>query len=196
MSNETGDICDVGPFRGLILSSPHVKELSQTSAGGFLSSITSRANEIASSVLATIRSQSNKSNHGNETSVDTGNSGSTGDMSAESTADTHHAVNGSYKIEENHNGIVNVDLEHQDGDHQDEDGDVDRELDSKPSFKRSSSSNKKDESQVLGMKQKYELIDLSPDARPLLVFINKRSLAQRGNSLRQRLNILLNPVQL
>ncbi|KAH0975785.1 hypothetical protein GBA52_017684 [Prunus armeniaca] len=76
-----------------------------------------------------------------------------------------------------------------------QDGDVDRKLDSKPSFKRSSSSNKKDESQVLGMKQKYELIDLSPDARPLLVFINKKSGAQRGNSLRQRLNILLNPVQ-
>ncbi|CAL9022845.1 unnamed protein product [Prunus brigantina] len=49
--------------------------------------------------------------------------------------------------------------------HQDEDGDVDRKLDSKP----------------------Y--------ARSLLVFINKRSLAQCGNSLRQRLNILPNPVQ-
>ncbi|KAI5356383.1 hypothetical protein L3X38_009278 [Prunus dulcis] len=48
-----------------------------------------------------------------------------------------------------------------------EDGDVDRKLDSKPSFKRSSSGNNKDESQVLWMKLKYELIDLSPDARPL-----------------------------
>ncbi|PQQ07699.1 hypothetical protein Pyn_24497 [Prunus yedoensis var. nudiflora] len=64
---------------------------------------------------------------------------------------------------------------------QHQDGDVGRKLDSKPSFKRSSSSNKK--SQVVGMKQKYELIDLSPDARPLLVFINKRTGAQRGNSL-------------
>ncbi|CAL2242242.1 unnamed protein product [Prunus armeniaca] len=36
---------------------------------------------------------SNKSKHGNETSVDTGNSGSTGGMSTESTADTHQAVN-------------------------------------------------------------------------------------------------------
>ncbi|PQQ14457.1 hypothetical protein Pyn_20086 [Prunus yedoensis var. nudiflora] len=105
-------------------------------------------------------------------------------MSAESTADTHQAVNGSHKIDENRNGTVNVDLQHQD-----EDGDVNRKLDSKPSFKRSSSSNKKDDSQVLGMEQKYELIDLSPpDARPLLVFINKRSGTQRGNSLmRQRL---------
>ncbi|KAJ0548565.1 putative diacylglycerol kinase (ATP) [Helianthus annuus] len=45
------------------------------------------------------------------------------------------------------------------------------------------------------MKQKYELTDLGPDARPLLVFINKKSGAQRGDSLRLRMNILLNPVQ-
>ncbi|BFG42358.1 hypothetical protein CerSpe_286320 [Prunus speciosa] len=122
MSNETSDICDLGPFRRLTLSPLHVKELSQTSAGGILSSITPGANEIASSVRATIRSQSNKSNHGNGTSVDTGNSGSTRDMSAESTADTHHAVNGSHKIEENRNDTVNVDLQHQNGD-------VDRKLD-------------------------------------------------------------------
>ncbi|CAL9007736.1 unnamed protein product [Prunus brigantina] len=59
--------------------------------GGFLSSI----NEMACSVCAIVRSQSNnnKSKHGNETSVDTGNSGSTGGMSTESTADTHQAVN-------------------------------------------------------------------------------------------------------
>ncbi|BBG96222.1 ARM repeat superfamily protein, partial [Prunus dulcis] len=63
-----------------------------------------------------------------------------------------------------------------------EDGDVDRKLDSKPSFKRSSSGNNKDESQM-------------QDPCTLLVYINKRNGAQRGNSLRQRLNILLNPVQ-
>ncbi|CAL8127600.1 unnamed protein product [Prunus armeniaca] len=56
-------------------------------SGGFLSSI----NEMASSVCATVRSH--KSNHGNETSVDTGNNGSTGGTSTESTADTHQAVN-------------------------------------------------------------------------------------------------------
>ncbi|PQM43171.1 diacylglycerol kinase 1 [Prunus yedoensis var. nudiflora] len=64
-SNETGDIYDLGPFRRLILSpSPlYVKELSQASAGEFLSSITQGANEIASSVRATIRSPSKKSKH-------------------------------------------------------------------------------------------------------------------------------------
>ncbi|ONI19348.1 hypothetical protein PRUPE_3G273400 [Prunus persica] len=136
-------------YMGLFLNPLHVKELSQTSAGGFLSSITQGPNEIASSVRATIRSQSNKSKHGNETSVDKGNSGSN----------------------ENRNDTVNVDLQHQDGD-------VDRKLDSKPSFKRSSSSNKNDETKIL-----------------FLLFINKKSGAQCGNSLGQRLNILRNPVQ-
>ncbi|KAF2311217.1 hypothetical protein GH714_020979 [Hevea brasiliensis] len=153
-SNETGDICDLGPFRRLILSPLHVKELN--SSGGFLSSITHGANEIASSVRASIRSQSKKYKHGNESSVDTGNSGSTCDPSTESTADAHPTVNGFH-------GVGKAVM--------------------------------KDEYQILGMKQRYEIIDLPPDARPLLVFINKKSGAQRGDSLRQRLNFLLNPVQ-
>ncbi|KAE8124423.1 hypothetical protein FH972_019311 [Carpinus fangiana] len=183
MSNEIGDICDLGPFRRLILSPLYVKKLNRTSAGGFLSSLTHGANEIASSMRATIRNKSKKYKHGNESSVDTGNSGSTVDTSTESTADTHQTVNGSHGIEENCNGSMN------------QNGNVDDKLDSKPSFKRSSSINQKDESQVLRMKQRYELIDLPPDARPLLVFINKKSGAQHGDSLRLRLNILLNPVQ-
>ncbi|CAL5442324.1 unnamed protein product [Camellia sinensis] len=36
----------------------------------------------------------------------------------------------------------------------------------------------KDESQTVELKQRYELIDLLLDARPLLVFINKKSRAQ------------------
>ncbi|MED6198329.1 Diacylglycerol kinase [Stylosanthes scabra] len=85
MSSESGDICDLGPFKRLILSPLHVKELNRNMAGALLSTITHGANEIASSVRA--------------------------------------------------------------------------------------------------------------NARPLLVFINKKSGAQRGDSLRLRLNILLNPVQ-
>ncbi|KAK9277906.1 hypothetical protein L1049_027463 [Liquidambar formosana] len=185
-SNETGDICDLGPFRRLILSPLFVKELSWSSSGGFLSSITHGANEIASSVRASIRSQSKKYKHGSETSVDTGNSSNAGDM--ESTAETHQTTNGSHVMEESRNGSMNTGVPHQDGD-------VGNKLDSKPCFKRSTSINQKDESQILGMKQRYELIDLPSDARPLLVFINKKSGAQRGDSLRLRLNILLNPVQ-
>ncbi|XP_062168921.1 diacylglycerol kinase 1 isoform X2 [Alnus glutinosa] len=187
LSNEIGDVCDLGPFRRLILSPLHVKKLNRTSAGGFLSSLTHGANEIASSMRATIRNKSKKYKHGNESSVDTGNSGSTVDSSTESTADTHQTVDGSHGIEENCNGSMNLEYQHQNGN-------VDDKLDSKPSVK-SSSINQKDESQILRMKQRYELIDLPPDARPLLVFINKKSGAQHGDSLRLRLNILLNPVQ-
>ncbi|KAL5749121.1 hypothetical protein ACOSP7_023724 [Xanthoceras sorbifolium] len=186
MSNETGDICDLGPFRRLILSPLYVKELNQT--GGFLSSITHGANEIASTVRASIRSQSKKYKHGNEPSVDSVNSGSTCEASTESTADAHKTVNGSHGIEESCNGGTTMGSSHPAGE-------LDNKMDSKPCFKRSESINQKEESQILRMKQKYELIDLPPDARPLLVFINKKSGAQRGDSLGQRLNLLLNPVQ-
>ncbi|TMX05207.1 hypothetical protein EJD97_001136 [Solanum chilense] len=193
MFNETGDICDLGPFRRLILSPLHIKELTRTSSGGLLSSITQGANEIASSVRASIRSQSKKYKHkhnnkknGNVASA--GNGDTIGNTSTESTTDTYQ-VNDTYREEENYNGGIqreNVD-QHQ--------GNVLKKLVSIPSFKRSSSINQKDESQLIRIKQKYELTDLPPDARPLLVFLNKKSGAQRGDSLRQRLNILLNPVQ-
>lgn len=188
MSNETGDLCDLGPFRRLILSPLYVKKLNQTSAGGFLSTLTHGANEIASTVRASIRSQREKFKHENESPVDTGNSGSTGDMSTESTADIHQTLNGTHVMEENCNGSMNMEVQHQNGH-------LDKKLDSKPSLKRNSSINEKDECQVLRMKQNYELIDLPPDARPLLVFTNKKSGAQHGDSLRRRLNLLLNPVQ-
>ncbi|KAK3018414.1 hypothetical protein RJ639_003435 [Escallonia herrerae] len=183
MSHETGDICDLGSFRRLILSPLYVKELNRTSSGGFLSSITHGANEIASSVRASIRNQSKKYKQGNEASADTGSGSFIGDASSESTVDSCQTV-----IEESCNGSINMEgAEHQ------QEGD--KRMDSKPGFKRSSSINQKDEFQIVMMKQRYELNELPPDARPLLVFINKKSGAQRGDSLRLRLNLLLNPVQ-
>nr|KAJ0198278.1 hypothetical protein LSAT_V11C700353360 [Lactuca sativa] len=64
MYRETGDICDLGPFKRLILSPLHVKGLGRSSSSGILSSVTYGADEIASSVLASITSQSKK-NKGN-----------------------------------------------------------------------------------------------------------------------------------
>ncbi|KAJ4841429.1 Diacylglycerol kinase [Turnera subulata] len=185
MCNETGDVCDLGPFRRLILSPLHVKELNPT--GGFLSSITHGANEIASSVRATIRSQSKKNKQNNECSVGTGNSGGTCDMSTGSTADNHVLENGSHVAEEGCNGGLNVGSPRHNGDA--------AMMDSKTCFSRSGSFNQKDEAQILRTKLKYEITDLPPDSRPLLVFINKKSGAQRGDSLKLRLNFLLNPVQ-
>ncbi|KAJ8536302.1 hypothetical protein K7X08_034703 [Anisodus acutangulus] len=177
MFNETGDICDPGPFRRLILSPLYVKEFNR---GGLLSSITQGANEIASSVRASIISQSKKYKHSNEKngsgiSAETSNDDVVGDTTAECTADTHQ-VNGNCRIDENCNSGVN-----REGVDQQQDSGV-KKMISIPSFKRSSSINQKDESQLIG--QKYELTDL-----PL------KSGAQRGYSLRQRLNLLLNPVQ-
>lgn len=42
---------------------------------------------------------------------------------------------------------------------------------------------------------RYELLNLPKDGRPLLIFINRKSGAQHGASLRMRLNLLLNPIQ-
>ncbi|KAI4335921.1 hypothetical protein L6164_014517 [Bauhinia variegata] len=188
MSHETGDICDLGPLKRLILSPLYVKELNWNLPGGFLSSITHGANEIASSVRASIRNQSKKYKHGNEPSIETGNSDTISEMSTESTADTHQVANGSCEVEENYNHNLNNEVHLQDSD-------TDNTMGRKPSFRRNSSINQKEESHVLKAKQKYELIDLPSDARPLLVFLNKKSGAQRGDSVRLRLNILLSPVQ-
>ncbi|GAB4860845.1 Diacylglycerol kinase [Ancistrocladus abbreviatus] len=187
LSNETGDICDLGPFRRLILSPLYVRELSQASPGGLLSSITQGANEIASTMRGRMRSQSKKHKSGKESSIDTGNTSITSDTSAGSIADTSLIVNGSHSMEDASNDISNIS-------DQRINGDTDNKGGLKPNFSRSGSINQKYESQMVG-KQRYEIIDLPADARPLLVLINKKSGAQRGDSLRQRLNILLNPVQ-
>ncbi|KAJ9568208.1 hypothetical protein OSB04_004174 [Centaurea solstitialis] len=185
--SDTGDVCDLGPFRRLILSPLKVKELRRSSSGGILSSITHGANEIASTVRASIRNQSKKTKQGNEVPVDSSN-GSIAGSPTESTTDTIFVNDTSNRTEENGNPNTESTSPHQDGD-------VVNKLGRRLSFKRSLSNIQRDESHIAGMKQKYELTDLGPDARPLLVFINKKSGAQRGDSLRLRMNILLNPVQ-
>ena len=50
-------------------------------------------------------------------------------------------------------------------------------------------------SQVVGRRQSYEFVDFPQDARPLLVFTNRKSAARHGASLRKRFYILLNPIQ-
>lgn len=183
MLNETGDICDLGPFKRLILSPLYVKELKSTS-GGFLSTIATGANEVASSVRATIRSQSKKHRHGHEPVACTGNGSNTSAVNTENGADSSYQGISS-QMEENDDGL---EVNHQ------QNGEP-KKMEKFPSFKRSSSINHKDTNDSVGMKQTYELVELPPEARPLLVFINKKSGAQQGDLLKERFNILLNPVQ-
>lgn len=190
MSNETGDICDLGPYKRLILSPLYVREVNRALQGRLLSSITQGANEIASSVRASIsRSQSKKSKQENVASADTVNTCSMGNSSTEST-DNNENRNASLGVEENCNSTVSIE-----GTDQNQNGGIVKILDSKPSFKRNTSINEKNEFHLTGTEQRYELTDLPSDARPLLVFINKKSGAQRGESLKLRLNLLLNPIQ-
>ncbi|XP_021761531.1 diacylglycerol kinase 1-like [Chenopodium quinoa] len=186
MSNEFGDVCDLGPLRRLILSPLFVRELSQQSSGGILSSITQGANEIASTVRGRIRSQSKKHKYKNGSFVDLGGGSSACDTSTDNTSGTSVTVNGSHTMEDNCNGSGST------GD-QNCNGDLDKHTDLKPDFKRSTSITQKDDQVV--QKQRYVILDLPADSRPLLVFLNKKSGAQQGDSLRVRLNMLLNPVQ-
>ncbi|XP_051117534.1 diacylglycerol kinase 2 [Andrographis paniculata] len=57
------------------------------------------------------------------------------------------------------------------------------------------SANKKDSSNFCQKLKKYAILDMPSDARPLLVFINGKSGGQNGPTLRRRLNMLLNPIQ-
>ncbi|KAG4912319.1 hypothetical protein JHK82_052898 [Glycine max] len=115
-----------------------------------------------------------------------GNSESIGEVSTESTGDSHQIQNDHHEVGEKSSS--NKEVRHQDSE-------VDNKLDRKPTLRRNSLINQKDESHSLGVKQKYDLIDLPLDARPLLVFINNKSDAQRGDSVRMWLNILLYAIQ-
>ncbi|ONK75785.1 uncharacterized protein A4U43_C03F20530 [Asparagus officinalis] len=156
MAKEMGDTCDLGPFKRLILSPLFVKDLRKSERGGFLSSFSHGANELASTVRERIRSQSKKH--------------------------MHVSANDSQR-----------DYEHSDSinDAARQNGKQDYNVKVGPTTNVPSAS---DDLQRRA-EQQYELTDLSSDARPLLVFINNRSGAQRGDLLKHRLHILLNPVQ-
>lgn len=174
MVNEIGDICDLGPLKRLILSPLLVKDLSKPLGDGFFSSFTHGANELASKVRQRFRSQSKMYKRHTELLKDLVRSTSTIDSYLDSTRhveqppETSQGVDGSFL-----NGATDHNMEINPG--------------SVPIGQT--------DGFLIGIRQNYELIDPPPDGRTLLVFINKRSGAQHGDSLRHRLHILLNPVQ-
>lgn len=180
-ANESGDICDLGPFKRLILSPLHVKDLSRSI--GILSSITHGANEFASNIRGHIRSQSKKSRYSSNLNTDSPKFSNLVDSSPESTIDSHQTPRVSNDKAEYFTEKIDAENSHPIA----ENGYMEA---MKHYALRSSSFKQSDNSGA-----KYELIDLHPSARPLLVFINKKSGAQRTESLKLRLRFLLNPVQ-
>ncbi|XP_006650208.1 diacylglycerol kinase 1 isoform X2 [Oryza brachyantha] len=177
MATETGDICDLGPFKRLILSPLFVKTRSKS--GGILSSITHGANEFASTVRGHLRKRSKKQKQHNRVASDCNVGDSNDDSSCDTTAnanqrDTDLKASGDNVQRSSEN------------EHDSSESDC-KEVISEP--------RRLQHDDTEGAKLKYVLDDLPADARPLLVFINKRSGAQRGDSLKHRLHFLLNPVQ-
>jgi diacylglycerol kinase (ATP) len=175
MATETGDICDLGPFNRLILSPIYVRTMSKPA--GILSFITHGANEFASTVRRHLRSRSKKQKHSNRLPPN-----SRGDSNDDSSSDT--TLNSNQRV---------MDLKPT--------GDTAQRIDENEYCSSESDCREFIEPRRLikdvpgGAKLKYVLSDLPAGARPLLVFINKRSGAQRGDSLKHRLHSLLNPVQ-
>ncbi|WVZ57296.1 hypothetical protein U9M48_007700 [Paspalum notatum var. saurae] len=169
MAAETDDICDLGPFRRLILSPLSIKTISKP--GGIFSSITHGANELASTVRGRLN-RSKKEKHRNKLTSDSAVVDNNDDSSSDTTLNSNQrakelkATGGSAQR--------SVENEH---------------------YSSESDGRELSNDETGGVKLKYALSDLPADARPLLVFINKRSGAQRGDLLKHKLHFLLNPVQ-
>lgn len=175
MSEESGDVCDLGALRRLILSPICVKEVDEEiTRSRMLSSIT--GDIIASSVCGEIRRRRHRNKHGSVRSVN-------GKLQNTSPANTalQYVLNGLASLKQSSNQNKDPILKRG--------GRVLSGKDTQNGWQ------KKGRSVSYGQVKKYTLVDLPQDARPLLVFINTKSGAQYGPSLRRRLNMLLNPVQ-
>ncbi|XP_077252945.1 diacylglycerol kinase 2 [Tasmannia lanceolata] len=180
MSKESGNVCDLGPLRRLVLSPLCVKADEGEGPGRMLSSITEEI--IASSVRGQMRRRRQRSKHGSNRSAlcEVPSSKLKDDSSADMSFG--YVLDGLVGLEKSFNGKTNGYSSNHDIVPSDKCSQIGFPL-------------KKESNAGLGGVRKYTLVDLPQDSRPLLVFINKKSGAQCGTSLRRRLNMLLNPVQ-
>ncbi|KAL3640479.1 Diacylglycerol kinase 2 [Castilleja foliolosa] len=171
MSEEHGDVCDLGAHRRVILSPLCVKGAENE----ILSSITEEI--IASTVRRQIRRKRRRNRHGSNQCLNGKKSES---------YDTRRAV---FDVLKGLVGFYNSSSEKSNG----------QLFNSSKGLSEKASSNdlanKKYESSVCDKLKKYTILDLPLNARPLLVFINAKSGAQNGPVLQRRLSMLLNPLQ-
>ncbi|KAK4790259.1 hypothetical protein SAY86_017563 [Trapa natans] len=162
MSIESGDDCDLGPLRKLVLSPLCVKEMDdETSGGGIL-----------------VKKKRSR-----------GKNGSTRPLNGK----MHNAPEANAALEYMIDGLAGLKKSCADKNFDRfmrKDG---KSFAAKAAFGRYAQ--KKSYILNYGQLKKHQIVDLRPDVRPLLVFINAKSGAQLGPALRRRLNMLLNPVQ-
>ncbi|XP_010242763.1 PREDICTED: diacylglycerol kinase 2-like isoform X2 [Nelumbo nucifera] len=183
MAKESGNICDLGPLRRLILSPLSVKEEDgATTTSGMLSSITKEI--IASSVRGQIRRRRQRNKNGSTRSAFyEAPSCKMQDVSGANTT-LGSVLNGLVGFDKSSNGKSSDHFFKKNG--------------RMPSIKGAKNGLvcKNGGGNNIGHVRSYKLVDLPQDTRPLLVFINTKSGAQYGSSLRRRLNMLLNPIQI
>ncbi|KAL0423810.1 UNVERIFIED_CONTAM: Diacylglycerol kinase [Sesamum radiatum] len=170
MSEEYGDVCDLGAHRRVILSPLCVK----TAESEMLSPL---EEFIASTVRGQIRRKRHRTKNGNNRYIN----GKEPEVLLPRVVLS--VLKGLLGLYSSSNEKSNDQLE----------------KDSKVLSKKGTENQltyKKNACDVRDKLKKYSILDLPPDARPLLVFINAKSGAQNGPILRRRLNMLLNPVQI
>jgi len=173
MSKESGDVCDLGPHKDIILSPLCVKEID---AG--LTRVLSSVKE--ESVSSPVRGEMRKRRRNKNGTIPSQSGMFVDDSTPESPL--------GYVL----NGIASLKKCYSEKNMDYWSGNVKPQS---PKGRPAGCIKKKGGTVTYGQAKKYVLVDMPKDARPILVFINARSGAQNGSSLRRRLNMLLNPVQ-
>ncbi|OAE30071.1 hypothetical protein AXG93_1474s1170 [Marchantia polymorpha subsp. ruderalis] len=134
VTHDGHDVCDLGPYKRLVLSPLVVRDVGRITAGGLLHQITLGANEFGYAMRQGIKRRGRR-----------------------------RKKNGSDNYNNSQSGTP------------------------EPQSQQGSSRDYGN--------SKYIVAELPEDARPLLVFINRKSGAQHGAALKRRFNVLLNPLQ-
>lgn len=174
MSKESGDVCDLGPHRDIILSPLCVKEIDAAT--------TRRLNSIKEDMMGpTGRGEVRRRRHRNKAAPNRSLSSKFQDVPIPESP-IGYVLNGIASLKKCYS---------------------EKNMGFFPGNNKGHSAKgpspglikKRAGTVIYGQVKKYRLVNLPKDARPILVFINTRSGAQNGPSLRRRLNMLLNPLQ-
>ncbi|CAI0403909.1 unnamed protein product [Linum tenue] len=171
LSKESGDVCDLGPLSRIILSPLCVKDLDDKGSSS------STPEEIpVSTFRGQLRRRRTRGKNGNNHSAN----GKLQDAPSATTKALDYLLNGLVNLKKSGSDKTSNNRNKRDG---------------RSNGPVNGLTHKKDGTTFNSQLKRYALVNLSQDARPLLVFINFKSGGQLGSSLRSRLNLLLNPAQ-